>query len=125
MLGIILGGAAALGLAGAVGGGVCLCCRPVNSYCWHKSPGGFGADSPCCCSVRISNDPVSAAVAYLNKPYIIDRYRGRKTYLDDLVFDGENRAYVMLRFGDGDRMGFELCRGGCVWKVCRYCYADL
>lgn len=121
MLGLILLGAAAAGAGGLFSGGVRLGCRPVDSYCWRDDPSGGADDCPC---RRGAQDPVSAAVAYLNKPFIIDRYRGRKVYPEDTVCRGDT-AWVMLRFGDGDRMGFELCRSGCVWKVCRYCYADL
>ncbi|MBQ9543992.1 MAG: hypothetical protein IJV00_02560 [Clostridia bacterium] len=123
MLAFILAGAAALWLGGAFGG-VKLCCRPVESYCWIKNPllcraGGF--ERPCDAAWR--DDPVATCAAFLNNPFIIDRYRGRTAYQEDLVRDGD-RAWVMLRFGDGEKMGFELCRNCRGWTVCAYCYPE-
>ena len=123
MLGLILAGAAVLGLGGALGG-VKLCCRSVDSYCWIKNPllcRDSGGDRLCGAAWR--DDPVATAAAFLNNPFIIDRFRGRTAYLDDLVYDGD-RAWVMLRFGDGEKMGFELCRSCGGWTVCAYTYPE-
>lgn len=123
MLGLILAGAAVLGLGGVLGGGVKLCCRPVDSYCWIKNPLLCRGGGDRLCDAAWKNDPVATATAFLNNPFIIDKFRGRTAYLDDLVCK-DGRAWVMLRFGDGEKMGFELCENCGGWTVCAYTYPD-